>query len=293
MLAQLSRPAVAHSPPIQGADTFGRETSSWRVALVAPPGLFRDGFAHLIATCVAEIRLECYDSVEDVVPGSARLGLLAFDPGACNREALSARIDALRARCDGAPIGVMTPDERAPAVAGLGVLGVAGVVSLSAGVEIAIAAVRLMSVGGYCLPPEVRPTAAAHSIQWTAMEEATTAPAVEDASATDARASLRNDLTARERDVMRSLRAGHQNKIIAYELGISESTVKVHLRNIMKKLNASNRTQVALGGPLFIDRPGARAYDAVAPRDEFDRGLAESAHAVLHAEAEADIRRLV
>ena len=33
--------------------------------------------------------------------------------------------------------------------------------------------------------------------------------------------------------------------MIAHELGIAESTVKVHLRNIMTKLHASNRTQVA------------------------------------------------
>jgi DNA-binding NarL/FixJ family response regulator len=260
------------------------------VALVAPPGLFRDGFARLIATCVAEIRLECHDRVEDVVPGSARLGLLAFDPAAYSREALSARIEALRARCDGAPIGVVIPDERAHS---LGALGVAGVVSLSAGVEIAVAAVRLMSVGGYCLPPEIRPTAAAQSIQWAVVEQAATALPVEGASAADERASVRDDLTARERDVMRSLRSGHQNKIIAYELGISESTVKVHLRNIMKKLNASNRTQVALGGPLLFDRSGAHVRAAVGPRDEFDRGLPESAHGAPHAEAEADVRPLI
>jgi FixJ family two-component response regulator len=35
------------------------------------------------------------------------------------------------------------------------------------------------------------------------------------------------------------------NKLIAYELNMCESTVKVHVRNIMKKLNATNRTQVA------------------------------------------------
>ena len=32
------------------------------------------------------------------------------------------------------------------------------------------------------------------------------------------------------------------NKIIAYELGISQSTVKAHLHNIMAKLHAKNRT---------------------------------------------------
>jgi DNA-binding NarL/FixJ family response regulator len=51
--------------------------------------------------------------------------------------------------------------------------------------------------------------------------------------------------TPREIEVLHRLRQGLQNKIIAYELGMSESTVKVHLRNVMKKLNASNRTQVA------------------------------------------------
>ena len=35
------------------------------------------------------------------------------------------------------------------------------------------------------------------------------------------------------------------NKLIAYELNMCESTVKVHVRNIMKKLQATNRTQVA------------------------------------------------
>jgi DNA-binding NarL/FixJ family response regulator len=34
------------------------------------------------------------------------------------------------------------------------------------------------------------------------------------------------------------------NKLIAYELSMCESTVKVHVRNIMKKLKATNRTQV-------------------------------------------------
>ena len=53
-----------------------------------------------------------------------------------------------------------------------------------------------------------------------------------------------NALTTREMEVSTRLQQGKPNKIIAYELHISESTVKVHMRNIMKKLNATNRTQV-------------------------------------------------
>jgi len=52
-------------------------------------------------------------------------------------------------------------------------------------------------------------------------------------------------LTPRERDVLLGLIDGKANKIIAYELNLRESTVKVHIRNIMKKLKATNRTEVA------------------------------------------------
>ena len=51
--------------------------------------------------------------------------------------------------------------------------------------------------------------------------------------------------TPRQVDVIEALRQGKANKIIAYELEMRESTVKVHVRNIMKKLKATNRTQVA------------------------------------------------
>ena len=145
-------------------------------------------------------------------------------------------------RCDAAPIGVIVSDESA---SGLGTFGIAGIVSLSAGAEVAVAAVRLMAIGGYCLPPEM-PTAA-RPIAWPATEEPAARPPVADLGGEETGRNLHGDLTAREYDVLRSLRAGHQNKIIAFELGISESTVKVHLRSIMKKLNASNRTQAALG----------------------------------------------
>ena len=41
------------------------------------------------------------------------------------------------------------------------------------------------------------------------------------------------------------MRQGKANKIIAYDLNMCENTVKVHVRNIMKKLKAANRTEAA------------------------------------------------
>jgi DNA-binding NarL/FixJ family response regulator len=53
-----------------------------------------------------------------------------------------------------------------------------------------------------------------------------------------------NEFTRNELAVLDRLKAGKANKIIAYELGLSESTVKVHIGRIMKKLNVTNRTQI-------------------------------------------------
>ena len=52
-------------------------------------------------------------------------------------------------------------------------------------------------------------------------------------------------LTPRESEVLARLRQGKPNKIIAHELQITENTVKVFVRRILMKLDASNRTEVA------------------------------------------------
>jgi DNA-binding NarL/FixJ family response regulator len=53
-------------------------------------------------------------------------------------------------------------------------------------------------------------------------------------------------VTPRELAVVRAIQQGKSNKVIAYELNMSESTVKVHVRNIMKKLKGKNRTDIAI-----------------------------------------------
>lgn len=53
-------------------------------------------------------------------------------------------------------------------------------------------------------------------------------------------------LTPRELVVLGLLKMGKTNKTIARELGLSESTVKVHVRQIMLKMGVANRTQAAL-----------------------------------------------
>jgi two-component system nitrate/nitrite response regulator NarL len=50
----------------------------------------------------------------------------------------------------------------------------------------------------------------------------------------------------REAEILQRLLQGHPNKTIALQLGITETTVKVHLKSLLRKVNASNRTQAAV-----------------------------------------------
>ena len=53
-------------------------------------------------------------------------------------------------------------------------------------------------------------------------------------------------LTPREKEILECLARGESNKVIARSLDLSESTVKIHVQNVLKKLNLSSRVQAAV-----------------------------------------------
>ena len=62
------------------------------------------------------------------------------------------------------------------------------------------------------------------------------------------------DLTPQQFKVLQMLGAGRLNKQIAYDLGVSEATIKAHVTAILRKLGVTNRTQaVLMAGKLAID----------------------------------------
>jgi DNA-binding NarL/FixJ family response regulator len=130
--------------------------------------------------------------------------------------------------------------------------GIRGYINPSIEPEVVFAALKLVRAGGTFIPPHAIRSVAAkvHNASGCTRQQVMTAL----------------DLTPRELSVVELLREGKPNKLIATALLMQESTVKVHVRNIMKKLHVSNRTHAASVANRLLSQPSPAAGSLPASR---------------------------
>ena len=126
--------------------------------------------------------------------------------------------------------------------------GVRGYLSASMSLTEIASAIRFLLEGGTFVPPSV-------------LNDVTT-----DGPISSKRNGEEEQFSPRQLQVLELLHQGKQNKIIAYELGMAESTVKVHVRVIMRKLNATNRTQIVVKTKRFQQNSIHRTISKLASR---------------------------
>ena len=133
--------------------------------------------------------------------------------------------------------------------------GIKGYVPTTLTSQILMGALRLVQAGGTFIPSG-------------ALTEALSRQPVGGESAKTDVADLCG-LTPRQREVLNLLRLGKPNKIIAHELDMRESTVKVHVRQIMRKMRVTNRTEAAfLASGLSEVRKSPDGRNGSLPRND-------------------------
>ncbi len=137
------------------------------------------------------------------------------------------------------PALVVTDSVEAADVAIAIKFGAKGYLAADVALEVLIQSLRLLMIGGTAFPA-IEP--AGGSINGVS----SSAPPPLMVGDREASTSPIGLFTPKEREVLSGLGEGKPNKIIAYELGICETTVKVHMRHIMRKLGVTNRTHAAL-----------------------------------------------
>jgi two-component system nitrate/nitrite response regulator NarL len=82
--------------------------------------------------------------------------------------------------------------------------------------------------------------------------------ATPDLVAADDAATRPHNLSGREAEILRRLMEGESNKVIARKLDVAEATIKVHIKAILRKVRAKNRTQAAIWATTHLNRsPGS------------------------------------
>jgi DNA-binding NarL/FixJ family response regulator len=184
----------------------------------------------LSAEC--DVPVICFSSVDEwVAEGPAPASLVVLcQSGRSRADAIMEveRLPELAEQIGRCPAVILSDNEDPDLIVQMLGRNVRGYVPTSLSIGVAIQAMELARAGGVFVPASS--LIAAHG------DPDRTSTAIQKAN------SL---FTARQAAVVDALRRGKANKIIAYELKMRESTVKVHVRNIMKKLRATNRTEVA------------------------------------------------
>ena len=206
------------------------------ILLIYSRPFLRDCFARCLQSAYGDHAVFSFDSI---VRWRSSAEALALTPSvaiivieSADMESL-AELEFLQEAPDQVPVIVVSDIEDADQIVRTMKSGVRGYIPTNLPFSIAVEAVRLVGAGGVFVPA----SSFVHRVQ-------PSAPANQGVT-----------LTKREMSVLEEIRRGTPNKLIAHRLEISEHTVKLHVRHIMTKLKARNRTEVAIRSRDIVASP--------------------------------------
>lgn len=218
--------------PTSNGVAFGHAMSA--VAIVDQSRLRRECLKLALAHHSPQWRIAEFATTDEmlrVVDGGNRFDLVLIGAATCEHVDLR-QVEAVRASLPELPAVVVAESGNPQRARQILNAGARGFLPASLSLKVMMGALDLVLAGGVYVPSSL--------IDATPQRQAT----VEGASA--AASGPWSELTRRQRDVLGLISQGKSNKLIADALAMSESTVKAHVKQIIKRLHVSNRTQAAL-----------------------------------------------
>jgi DNA-binding NarL/FixJ family response regulator len=205
------------------------DTTHYRFVIADDHPLFRGALREAVTGLFQHVEIGEAGSFEDVaklLESGGEVDLILLDlnmPGVRGFSGLM----YLRAQYPSVPIVVVSANDDPAVIRRCMDLGTSGFIPKTLGIEEMRAAIKRVLEGGVWTPSDVDLSAGA------------------DAETADLMARLAS-LTPQQVRVLMMLSEGLLNKQIAYELGVSEATVKAHVSAILQKLGVESRTQAVI-----------------------------------------------
>jgi len=205
------------------------EPTHYRLLIADDHPLFRGALREAVAGLFARADIAeagTFDEVAKLLEGANEVDVILLDlamPGVRGFSGLM----YLRAQYPSLPVVIVSANDEPAVIRRCMDFGASGFIPKTLGVEAMREAIATVLRGGVWTPPDIDLSAAA------------------DAETTALLARLAT-LTPQQVRVLMMLSEGLLNKQIAYELGVSEATVKAHVSAILQKLGVESRTQAVI-----------------------------------------------
>ncbi len=229
------------------------EVNKARFALIDSRPLTRVSIANLLTTLSDEFVILPYSTIDEFVTRylerPCKVEMVIFNLGSAriSENHISKGILRLKLEIPDLPFVFLSDHDEIGDVLGAIQIGARGYISSVFSPLTVVQSLRLVMEGGAFIP---------HNVLLEITEKTSSQRGEEHPKGTRIDPPGLEALTSRELEVFELVRRGKSNKIIAYELGVQESTVKVHTRKIMTKLKAINRTHAAfLGSQISEGKP--------------------------------------
>lgn len=205
--------------------------TSSKISILGKNELVREGLKRILVEDGFEIHSAIANptDLESAAPDDDHGHIILCDVSSGTEAVVVAR--ALRSRFDFARIVLMADDVSIESVAAAFGEGIDGYVVKSISCEPLKSALRMVSAGEKVFPSQL--ASALTATVWNLP-----------VGKWDMNGDL--NLSSREIEILRCLVSGHSNKVIARQLQITEATVKVHVKAVLRKLRVANRTQAAI-----------------------------------------------
>ncbi|MBP7339793.1 response regulator transcription factor [Niveispirillum sp.] len=199
--------------------------------------LFREGLCRLLTQLDDQagfVEAGTFDEVRELARDGQDFDLVLLDLQMPGFPGFSGVQEICEAQA-GTPVVIVSASESQSDVRAALDAGASGYIPKSSSVKIMLSALNLIFSGGIYVPPAA-----------ILGDGPGVGGTVGHAAGGGGSAAGAPTLTQRQRDVLRCLREGKSNKQIAYELGLSEGTVKIHVTAVMRSLGVRNRTQAVI-----------------------------------------------
>jgi len=205
------------------------DTTHYRIVIADDHPLFRGALREAVSGLFKQVEIGeagAFEEVAGLLDRGGDVDLILLDLSMPGVRGFSGLI-YLRAQYPSVPIVVVSANDDPAVIRRCMDLGTSGFIPKTLGIEEMRAAIKRVLEGGVWTPPDVDLSAGS------------------DAETANLLARLAS-LTPQQVRVLMMLSEGLLNKQIAYELGVSEATVKAHVSAILQKLGVESRTQAVI-----------------------------------------------